>query len=193
MTYRIARSNARLATQEQGVMVAENQWGVLVTQNQRHRVVKEALKNEGFEYFLPLIETASVQRGRHVRTYHPLLGRYVLVALTDLWQRMLKLRGVAGMMFTYELESEYPTPALVSQTEIEYLRAQCVNNVYRATDEKVRGGFVYGQRVRPKEGPLEWHVGLYDGYAGKKKYAALFNIFGREQRVVFSKGDLIAA
>lgn len=183
-----------LAIQGLGVMVATgSSWGVLVTENQRHRVVKEVLDQEGIEYFLPLIETKTVARGRHVRSYHPLLGRYVLVVLTDLWQRMLDFRGVAGMLLAYEKESEYPVPALVDPNEIEYLKSQCVNNVYRAADETVLGGFIYGQRVRPKTGPLEWHVGMYDGYAGKKKYAALFNIFGREQRVLFSKGDLIAA
>lgn len=168
-------------------------WGVLVAENQRHRILKESLDAESVEYFLPMVETTSVVRGRHVRSYHPLFGRYVFVALNDLWQRMLSLRGVAGILLTPDTEGEYPAPALACPKQIEYIKTQCVNNIYRSTDDKVRGGFVYGQHVRPKEGPLEWHVGAYDGRAGKNKYAALFNIFGREQRVIFKRGDLIAA
>ncbi len=161
-------------------------WGVIVSQPQRHRVAASSLAAEDFQFSIPQIEKLSVEHGRHVRKRYPLFGRYILVVINDFWQRLVHLRGVSGMLLTASGE-----PALVSNRKIEEINAMCVNGVYR--EPEIITQFVYGQKVRPKQGPLVSQVGLYDCRLGKKKEAALFWLFGRQQRVVFRRGELIAA
>lgn len=165
-------------------------WGVLVFENNRHRLVKDELERLGFQYFLPVYESLSVVHGRHVRTHRPLLGRYLFFIISDAWRLLFSLRGVEGVMLS--ASNDFLVPALACSKQVEYLQSQCVNNIYRSAYDRLSGRFVYGQRVRPKHGPFEFKVGRFDGYAGKKKYAAMFDVFGREQRIVFSRGELVA-
>ena len=82
---------------------------------------------------------------------------------------------------------------IVAQHELERIRSLCVNGVYLPKEIETRRGFVYGQRVSPQSGPLAFHVGRYDGVASKRREAAMFSLFGREQRIMFKAGVLLAA
>ncbi len=163
-------------------------WGVALAQPQRHRLATDSLRELGVEYFLPKIERMAVVNGRHYRHKSPLLGRYIPFIITDYWRAILSLRGISGML----LNAEKDQPALVKEDQIEAIKAICVNGVYREPIVEA-APLVYGQRVTPKTGPLHSHVGRYDGRKGKKREAALFMLFGREQRITFKKGELVAA
>jgi len=115
----------------------------------------------------------------------PLLGRYIFFIITDIWRTLAHLRGVAGML----MDAEKTFPAKIEDGTLETFRAYCA--CPKAVE--ARKGFVYGQRVAPQTGPLAYHVGSYDGVASRHREAAVFNLFGREQRIVFKSGDLIAA
>ena len=161
-------------------------WGVLLSQHQRHKLVESGLTDAGVGYYLPFAIETKIISGRHVRTKRPLLGRYIFFIITDIWKTLAHLRGVSGML----MDAEKTFPAKVDSKALESFRSFCAlpkDNV------AVRKGFVYGQRVAPQTGPLAYHVGSYDGPASRHREAAVFNLFGREQRVVFKSGDLIAA
>jgi len=55
----------------------------------------------------------------------------------------------------------------------------------------VVAGFNYGDKVIPKQGPLAGHVGTFDK-STQRGDSALFVLFGREQRVMFKAGELVA-
>ena len=164
-------------------------WGVLLAQHQKQKLVASELTLARVQFFLPLIEYTSIINGRHIRKQRPLLGRYILFAINDLWERLARLRGVAGMM----MDVDKLFPAKVCDSALDYIRSMCVNDVYCPRVVEGRKGFLYGQRVTPKEGPMAYHVGLYDGVRSRHREVALFNLFGREQRITFKAGDLVAA
>lgn len=168
-------------------MIVSSSWGVLVAQRQRYRRVSETLLSIGVDHFIPLIETLLIVHGRHVREQRPLLGDYIPVAISSGWRSWMRIRGVRGMML-----NELGFPAQVLPIEMDRLHEMCPNNIYHSS-ETVSGGFEYGQRVTPAAGPLVYQTGRYEGRANKRgDHAALFILFGREQRVVFKNGDLIA-
>lgn len=166
----------------------QSYWGVLLSQHQKHKLVKDSLSDSGIHYFLPFIEDTQVVNGRHAHRMRPLLGRYVLFIINELWKNIPQLRGVAGLMMN--VDKNYP--AVVDDGALDAIRSMCIGDIYSPI-AATKQGFFYGQRVTPKDGPLAYHVGRYDGGASKHRDAALFNIFGREQRVVFKAGELIAA
>jgi hypothetical protein len=96
------------------------------------------------------------------------------------------MRGVAGM-----LVNEKGFPAQVLPKEVECIRQLCPDNVFRENVIQFNG-FIYGQRVTPKAGPLAFHVGRFDS-SKRHSELAIFTLFGQDQKVVFRKGDLIAA
>jgi transcription antitermination factor NusG len=192
----------------------EKQWGVLVTEKLRknHLEVKESLNQIEVESFVPLIENETVVRGHLVRRVTPLFGRYVFFEITGVWRAVSTAKGVKGLMLTrprkydgsfgpegaeYE-EEQYP--AIVDPAQMQAMQQFCCGEMYQ---KPIRhpDDLIYGQRVTTTSGPFAYHVGRYDGpmprRRGKRgkqrREAAVFDFFGREQRVVFAVGSLIAA
>lgn len=168
------------------VTIVSTSWGVLVAHHQRFKKVDEVLTERGIDHFIPLIETLMIRRGRHVRQMRPLLGDYILIAICSAWNSLLSIRDVRGIML-----NELGYPAQVLPREMDRMREMCDLGVYHSSVVE-ESGFEYGQRVSPKTGPLAYHVGRYDKKT-KRGDSALFVLFGQEQRVIFKRGDLLAA
>lgn len=151
-------------------------------------MVEDGLNNFGVQNFIPLVEDTKIINGRHVRLRRPLLGRYILFTIVEHWPELLSLRGVAGILLTADNE-----PAVVVEKELSDIRSLCVGNIYCPRVVRSKNGFYYGQRVTPKEGPFAYHVGFFEGVKSRNREVALFKLFGREQKVTFKSGDLIAA
>lgn len=116
-----------------------------------------------------------------------MLGDYIPIAIDAAWKSLIRLRGVAGILL-----NEIGFPAQVLPHEMNRLHAMCDDCVYRSTLQEDEG-FAYGQRVTPRDGPFVYYTGRYDGKANRRgDEAALFLCFGREQRVVFKSGELLA-
>jgi transcription antitermination factor NusG len=167
-------------------IVTSSSWGVLVALHQCQRIVGESLAAKRIEHFIPMIERQRIVRGKCISVLHPLFGRYVLVTINSIWREMKSMRGVAGM-----LVNEKGFPAQVLPKEVERIRQLCPENVYKENVIQFTG-FVYGQRVTPKTGPLAFHVGKFDSSRSSGE-SAIFTLFGQEQKVIFRKGDLISA
>lgn len=168
-------------------VIISSSWGVIVAEHRRVMLVDEALTVRGIDHFIPLEEKLQVIRGRHVREFQPFLGNYILIAISAAWSSLLSVRGVAGMLL-----NEIGIPAQVLPSEMERMRAMCDGNIVRASSQKIKNGFEYGERVTLESGPFAFHVGRYDRKT-RRGDAALFFMFGREQRVLFKAGELKAA
>ena len=164
--------------------ITSTHWGCLVVQPYAHRRVSKSLAALDVEHFIPMVEVIRGHRRR--RELHPLLGEYIPISITSIWRAVQRIRGVAGYLM-----NETDTPAPILPHELQRLRDACDGDVYRvATADK--SGFYYGQKVTPVDGPFMHHVGRYDS-ATKRGESALFLLFGREQRVMFKRGALLAA
>jgi transcription antitermination factor NusG len=162
-------------------------WGVIISQPQRHKVAVQSLVADGFEYFLPLREICHVSHGRHVCKRFPLFGRYVFVSIIDCWQRLLSMHGVSGMLLTLDLE-----PALVNLNQLELIRKECNEySVRREAPNRSPTGLVRGQEVKPTSGAFMGMPGIYDGLVNKNYEAAIFDMFGGKQRIVVRRGVLV--
>lgn len=166
--------------------ITSTSWGCIVAHYQQVKLVGGALSSRGIEHFIPLIESLSIVRGRHLRDHRPLLGEYIPVAISNGWRDLLQLRGVHGILLN---ESGFPAQLLAR--ELEWLRGQCDNGVYRRTIP-TETGFIYGQRVTPATGPLANRVGHYDRQTRRGEDIALFLLFGSEKKVTFKSGELLA-
>jgi transcription antitermination factor NusG len=161
-------------------------WGVLVAQRQCLSLVGASLVSYGVEHFIPMVENLKIVRGRHVRDYEPILGDYILIAISSCWKELCSLRGVAGIL----IDSVSGMPAQVLPHEMERMRAMCNSDGVYSQPEKVFE-LTYGQRVKPKDGFFSKQVGIYEGRTKRGDHTALFCLFGKEQRVTFKSGDLI--
>lgn len=168
-------------------------WGVLIAQPQRTTLVGEQLTEHSVKHFIPKEEVVTIKGGRPRYHLRPMLGRYVLYVITRGWKNVLGLRGVSGIMMATDYEKEIIQPLVIDPKQMETLRALCTDDIYSKTVNETKRGFVYGQRVTPSDGPFAYHIGTYDGVASRHREVAVFNCFGREQKIMFKSGALQAA
>jgi transcription antitermination factor NusG len=166
--------------------IVSTSWGCLVAHYQQVKLVGDALSLRGIDHFIPKIESLSVVRGRHLRELRPLLGEYIPVSIYCGWRELLRLRGVHGILL-----NESGFPAQILHRELEWLRGQCDNGIYRRSIPTERG-FQYGQKVTPADGPLANRVGHYERCNRRGEDIALFLLFGSEKKVTFKSGELLA-
>lgn len=169
-------------------------WGVLVAQPQRTTLVGEQLTEYAVKHFIPKEEVLTIKGGRPRFHLRPMLGRYVLYVVDHRWKYISSLRGVSGILMATDYEKEITQPLVIESRQFQTLLELCtVDGIYSKRVNETKKGFVYGQRVTPSDGPFAYHIGRYDGVASRKREAAIFNCFGREQKIMFKAGQLLAA
>lgn len=181
--FRAHRKRSALRTD---VNICSCSWGVIVAHRQRWAAVSSALSERDIEHFVPLIETLTIKNGRHCREKRPLFGDYILTTIFAKWRSLLSIRGVRGF-----LVNESGLPAQVVPNEIARLRNMCDGENFRCASQNDISGFEYGQRVTPKSGPLAYQIGRFESRT-RTGESAIFVMFGREQKVKFKKGELLA-
>jgi transcription antitermination factor NusG len=167
-------------------MIISTAWGVLVAKHLQTDAVSEQLNMYGFEHFIPKIESLRIVKCRHVRELRPMLGDYILTSITSAWESLLSLKHVAGMILNAD-----GYPAQVQPNELKRMHDMCdaAGTYYSEIDTT---GFQYGQYVRATEGPFINFTGTYDSKNKRGEDVALFILFGREQKVTFKPGGLLA-
>ena len=101
---------------------------------------------------------------------------------------MLRIRNVSGMIINCS-----GFPAQVLPSELNRMHEMCdESDVYHSAIID-NGGFEYGQNVIPKGGPFADHIGKFDSRNKRGDLVALFTLFGRDQKLTFRSGDLLAA
>lgn len=164
------------------------EWGVLLASNQRTKMVSENLTAENISHFIPMIEDTRIVSGRRCSVSRPLLGNYIPFIVDELWKSIRSIRGVVNILMSKDLDGGCGYPASVKQHEIDMLKAQCdVNDIMVEPKDQ----FMYGQRVSPRSGPFAYHVGRYE-HKTRRGDTAMFLLFGRDQKVEFQAGELVA-
>lgn len=167
--------------------IVSTSWGVLVARHQQTKLVAAELTSLGTEHFIPKIEILTIKHGRHYRELRPMLGDYILTSISVTWRSMRRVRGVVGIIMNSD-----GFPAQVLVPELRRMHEMCDDaGIYHSEIEGDKG-FEYGQRVTPKAGPLAYQIGKYDSKNKRGDLSALFTLFGRDQKVTFKAGDLIA-
>jgi transcription antitermination factor NusG len=168
-------------------MIISSSWGVLVAHHQQTKLVSVALTSKDIEYFIPKIESLTIVRGRHSRELRPMLGDYILVSICSIWKTMMGIRGVRGMIMNCD-----SLPAQVLPDEMKRMHDMCDDAGVYHSEIVEAGGFLYGQSVTPRDGPFLNFVGKYDSQNKRGELIADFTLFGRDQKVTFKNGDLLA-
>jgi transcription antitermination factor NusG len=164
-------------------------WGIAISQPQRHRIALDQLQSSNFEFFQPWREQIIISHGKHRRLRIPYFGRYIFVVICEAWAQILKLRGIASML----LNPETLHPLSVDLRQLQAVRSLCDRHGIIHQPESQKYKLHYGDQVYAEKGPFANLRGVYDCRIGKHREAAVFTMFGAEQRVLFKLGELKVA
>jgi transcription antitermination factor NusG len=152
-------------------------WMIARTKPHREYEAKKALKEEGFEVYLPKLKLiVGRKRRKWHRNYLYLFPRYLFVRLTEKWELVLDCEWISVII---PCPGPVADPATMKDIEIKQWKA------------REQGGFICmegykrGQKVRAKAGPLANEIGEFIELVGEGREFASFYILGQEPRVEF--------
>jgi len=143
--------------------------------NSHHQAVKN-LYQQGFETFLPLIDTTSRKASRFVTNTKPLFPGYMFISFdkTDLkWHKINNTYGVSRLITFNSILKSIPT------TFVENLmrRYDLIGNLQSV--EKLKKG----DQVKILEGPFANFIATVEKYEDDQRIWVLMDLMGRKSKI----------
>ena len=162
-------------------------WYLIYTKPRAECLAQENLLRQGYETYLPLIETQRRKQGRYVAVVEAMFSRYLFINLnctTDNWSPIRSTIGVANMVRFNGL------PSMVPAALIESIKAMENEQGVREMQEKE---FKAGDTVSIIDGVFAGLKGIFQARTSQERVIVLLDIAGQYTRVSMNKNELLYA
>jgi transcriptional antiterminator RfaH len=160
------------------------QWYLLQSKPRQEFKSAQELENQGYEIFLPVIETQKIRANKLQSMIEPLFSRYLFIRLnktTDNWAPIRYTKGISAIVrFGGQ-------PAKVSGALIEQLR-------HSLLDIPTQEIFYAGDAIEVSAGPFQTLTGIFQNLKtiadGEVRAMVLIDLLGKQQLLEFQLFDL---
>lgn len=162
-------------------------WYLIYTKPRAESLAQENLLRQGYETYLPLIETKRRKQGRYVAVVEAMFSRYLFINLnctTDNWSPIRSTIGVANMVRFNGL------PSMVPGALIDSIKAMEDEQGLHKMQEKE---FKAGDTVSIIDGVFAGLKGIYQAKTSQERVIVLLDIAGQYTRVNMNKNELLYA
>lgn len=162
------------------------EWYLLQFKPNSHKLAERNLHRQGFETFLPMLETTTRKAERFVTSVKPLFPGYMFVSLDPAlapWRKINSTMGVSRLV-TF---SDVPVP--VPDSLIKALKKKSEKN--SASESVVQ--FAEGDPVVVNSGPFAEFITKIETIDAQQRIWVLMDIMGRQTRVQMEPEQLAAA
>lgn len=159
-------------------------WYLVTTKPKSEFKAQENLLRQGYETYLPLVQTSRRRNGQNIKRTEAFFSRYLFIFLdreTDNWAPIRSTLGVAGMVRFGGL------PAVVPDTMINNLK-QNENEFGLQSFEKKE--WKQGDKVEIMNGPFEGYKAIYQKMKSAERVSVLLDIVGKNTQVTLSVNEL---
>ena len=157
---------------------------MVVTKPQSEFKAKENLSRQGYETYLPLVQTSRRRNGKIVNRTEAFFPRYLFISLdkeTDNWSPIRSTFGVAGMVRFGGM------PAVVPESMVDNL----INNENEfGLQSFEKNELKHGDKVEIIDGPFEGHKAIYQKMKSTEPVSVLLDIVGKNTQVTLSVHEL---
>jgi len=138
----------------------------------------EHLKNQGFEVFLPRLQSYKLRKGKQAKVVEPLFPRYFFICLDKVpsqWHKIRSTRGVVGLVRFSDMPTVVPTQ-LIEQIKL-------LANVEGLIDKTSESQSVYkpGDLVQIIDGSFNGWEAVVKEQDGDQRVHLLLTMLGSEQ------------
>jgi len=165
----------------------EQNWFALSVRSRHEFVVHDALRQKGYETFLPSVRRVRQWKDRKTAVEFPLFPGYLFVAVRPHAEDFLKVSTIRGSVTLISLVPGHPTP--IPSGEIESLKIVLKSG----SDFDVYPQFSEGVRVRIKKGPLAGAEGILAKKEEQQVFMVSVELLGRSVGVRIAAQDLETA
>ena len=159
-------------------------WYLVVTKPQSEFKAQENLLRQGYEIYLPLVQTLRRRNGKNINRTEAYFPRYLFISLdkqTDNWSPIRSTIGVAGLIRFGGL------PAVVPKDLIENLKNNEDDFGLQLTQKKE---LKQGDKVEIIDGPFEGYKAVYQKMKSTERVSVLLDIVGKNTQVTLSVHEL---
>lgn len=159
-------------------------WYLVVTKPQSEFKAQENFLRQGYETYLPLVQTSRRRNGKNVKRTETFFPRYLFISLdkeTDNWSPIRSTIGVAGMVRFGEM------PAVVPKNLIVNLKNNEDEFGLQSFEKKE---LKQGDKVEIIDGPFEGYKAIYQKMKSIERVSVLLDIVGKNTQVTLSIDEL---
>lgn len=159
-------------------------WYLVVTKPQAEFKAQENLLRQGYETYLPLVQTTRRRNGKRINRTEAFFPRYLFISLdqdTDNWAPIRSTIGVVGMVRFGGM------PAVVPEELITKLKENESEFGLQAIKQKT---LKPGDKVEIIDGPFVGYHAVYQGLKTAERVSILLDIVGKNTQVILSTHEL---
>lgn len=159
-------------------------WYLIVTKPRSEFKAQENLLRQGYEIYLPRVQTSRRRNGKNIKRTEAFFPRYLFISLdkdTDDWSPIRSTIGVAGMVQFGGI------PAVVPEFMIEKIKK---NENEFGLQDFIKKELEIGEKVEIVNGPFEGYKAIYHGMKSAERVSVLLDIVGKNTQVTLSVHEL---
>jgi len=150
-------------------------WALIISQANKERLAVQNIANQKYEYYFPMFREKIIKNNEKIEVARPLFPRYIFVRIVQQWSSLTGTYGVSGVVMDGQ------EPRIVQESVLSSLRNREDKNGFVELDKKE--GFLRGEPVTLKSGPLKDKIGIYDGMTSDERAIILFKMLGGSRPV----------
>ena len=156
------------------------QWFAIRTKPKKEVVARAQLENQGYEVYLPLVNTR-ISHARKVNWQpRPFFAGYLFVHLSREQQQWATIRSTVGVLAPVSFGSFYPS---LPDRAIEMLHSCHDEHGYIAIERNLESPFDAGERIRMQGSSLKGLEGVFVEMRGEDRALVLLDWMQRKMRV----------
>jgi len=162
-------------------------WFALRTRPRKETLARDQLQNQGFEVYLPMVNTRITHARKVSWQPRPFFPGYLFVHLSRDEQRWTTIRSTVGVLAPVSFGDYHPS---LPDAVIEALRARHDEHGYIQIGRLPESPFRAGENVRMHDGSLKGFEGVFVEMRGSDRALILLNWMQRQIRVEISTESL---
>jgi len=159
-------------------------WYLVTTKPQSEFKAQENLLRQGYETYLPLVQTSRRRNGKNIKRTEVFFPRYIFISLdteTDNWSPIRSTFGVAGMVRFGGMPAQVP----------EFIIANLKNNEddfgLQTTEKKE---LKPGDKIGIIGGPFDGCKAVFQKMKSTERVSVLLDVVGKNTQVTLSVHDM---
>lgn len=162
-------------------------WYLIVTKPLSEFKAQENLLRQGYQTYLPLVQTSHRRNGQNVKCTEAFFSRYLFISLdkeTDNWSPIRSTIGVAGMVRFGGI------PVVVPENMVANLKNNENEFGLQSIEKKELKS---GDKVEIIDGPFEGYKAIYQRMKSSERVTVLLDLVGKNTQVTLGIDELDTA
>ncbi|RLL49692.1 transcriptional activator RfaH [Mariprofundus sp. EBB-1] len=164
-------------------------WFAIRTKGRQETVARDQLKHQGFDVYLPMVNTRITHARKVSWQPRPFFAGYLFLHLADDEQRWTTIRSTIGVLAPVSFGNFYPS---LPDSAIKLLQSTQDDQGFVSVEKRPEMPFQSGEKVRVHDSALKGLEGVFVEMRGEDRAMVLLDWMQKKMRVETRVSDLVS-